>query len=79
MTLSIFLIAAILAVLQIKQGFCDYVLQNSYQLLNEGTYLRSRGLIHARLRALLTTATSLIIAPTLALGVCIVVVEFLIQ
>lgn len=79
MTESIFLMAAILAVLQIKHGLCDYALQNSYQLLNKGIYLHPGGLLHAGLHALLTTPAFLIVPPTLALGMGIVVVEFLVH
>lgn len=41
-----------LVVFQIKHFFCDFVLQNSYQIRNKGVYLHTGGLIHAGLHTL---------------------------
>lgn len=79
MTDPVYSICAILAVLQIKHFICDFTLQSSYQLLNKGTYLHPGGLLHAGLHALFTVAAFLVVAPTLALGLGIVVGEFLVH
>ncbi len=75
----IYTLAAVLAVLQIKHFICDYTLQSSYQLLNKGTYLHPGGLLHAGLHALFTTSAFFVVRPTLALGIGIIVGEFLVH
>jgi hypothetical protein len=75
----VFSICAVLVVLQIKHFLCDYTLQNSYQLLNKGTYLHPGGLLHAGLHALFTMAAFLVVVPALTLGLGIVVGEFLVH
>lgn len=72
-------VCAVLVILQVKHFICDYTLQNSYQLLNKGTYLHPGGLLHAGLHALFTTVAFLVVVPTLALGLGIVVGEFLVH
>jgi hypothetical protein len=75
----VFSICAILVILQIKHFVCDYTLQNSYQLLNKGTYMHPGGVLHAGLHALFTMAAFLVVLPTLTLGLGIVVGEFLVH
>jgi len=72
-------ICAVLAILQIKHFACDYTLQNSYQLLNKGTYMHPGGLLHAGLHALFTLPAFLVVAPMLALGLGIVLGEFVVH
>jgi hypothetical protein len=75
-------IAALLGVftvLQIKHFIFDYPLQTAYHLKNKGTYGHPGGILHSSLHALATTATFLIITPTLWLGAAIVVGEFLLH
>jgi hypothetical protein len=36
-------------IFQIKHFLCDFVLQNSYQVTNKGTYLHPAGVLHAGL------------------------------
>lgn len=79
MTDPVFSICAILVILQIKHFVCDYTLQNSYQLLNKGTYMHPGGVLHAGLHALFTMAAFLVVLPTLTLGLGIVVGEFLVH
>jgi hypothetical protein len=75
----VFSICAILVILQIKHFVCDYTLQDSYQLLNKGTYMHPGGVLHAGLHALFTMAAFLVVLPTLTLGLGIVVGEFLVH
>jgi hypothetical protein len=75
----IYSLAVVLAILQVKHFICDYTLQNSYQLLNKGTYLHPGGLLHAGLHALFTVAAFLVVVPILALGLGIVIGEFLVH
>lgn len=70
---------AIFIVLQIKHFLCDYPLQTAYQLHNKGTYLHPGGIIHAGLHAVFTMAAFLIAPPAFALGLAIVVGEFLLH
>lgn len=79
MTDPIYWFAEILVVLQIKHFLCDFVLQNSYQLLNKGTYLHPGGLFHAGLHALFTISAFLVVRPAFTLGVAIVIGEFLVH
>ena len=79
MTDPVVSICAILVILQIKHFVCDYPLQNSYQLLNKGTYMHPGGLLHAGLHALFTVPAFLVIAPTLALGLGILAGEFVVH
>ena len=79
MTDPIYPLAVVLAILQAKHFVCDYTLQNSYQLLNKGTYLHPGGLLHAGLHAFFTMAAFLVVLPPLALGLGIVVGEFLVH
>jgi hypothetical protein len=69
-------VLAIFAVLEIKHFIFDYVLQTPYQFLNKGTYLHPGGFVHSGLHALGTLAAFLIITPPLALGIAIIVGEF---
>lgn len=75
----IYAFAAVLVVLQTKHFICDYTLQNTYQLINKGTYLHPGGLLHAGLHALFTLLVFLIVTPTWALGIGIIVGEFLVH
>ena len=70
-------VLAIFTVLEIKHFIFDYVLQTPYQFLNKGTYLHPGGIIHSGLHALGTLAAFLIITPPLALGIAIIVGEFI--
>lgn len=79
MTDPVFSIFAVLVILQVKHFLCDYTLQDSYQLLNKGTYMHPGGLLHSGLHALLTMVAFLVVVPTLILGVGIVVGEFLVH
>jgi hypothetical protein len=69
----------IFLVLEIKHYIFDYVVQTPYQFMNKGTYGHPGGFVHAGLHALGTMAAFLIITPPLALGVAIVLGEFLIH
>lgn len=79
MTAPVYLLIAILIILQVKHFLCDYPLQTRYQVLNKGTYLHPGGIIHSATHALLTMPVFLIAVPTFALGAAIVVGEFLIH
>ena len=70
---------AVLVVLEIKHFICDYPLQTRFQLENKGTYFHPGGIVHAGLHALFTTAVFAIVSPTLALGIAIVVGEFVLH
>ena len=70
---------AVFVILQIKHFVCDYLLQTPYQLLNKGIYLHPGGLLHAGLHALFTMGAFLVASPSVALGIAIVVGEFLIH
>lgn len=68
---------AVFAVLQIKHFVFDYLVQTPYQFLNKGKYGHPGGILHAGLQALGTTVAFFIISPALAVGVAIIVGEFL--
>lgn len=70
---------AILVVLEIKHFICDYPFQTSRQLLNKGTYFHPGGIFHSGLHAFFTMAAFLVATPTLALGITIVLGEFLLH
>lgn len=79
MTSPVYTLIAVLLVLEIKHFVCDYPLQTSYQLLNKGTYLHPGGILHSSLHALFTILVFLIAPPTIAVGIAIVVGEFLVH
>lgn len=79
MTDPAYVLIAVLAILQTKHFVCDYLLQTPYQLLNKGIYLHPGGLLHAGLHVLFTMAAFLVAPPALALGIAIVVGEFLVH
>lgn len=68
---------AVFAVLEIKHFVFDYLTQTRYQFLNKGKYGHPGGILHAGLQALGTTAAFFFITPTLAVGVAVVIGEFL--
>ena len=70
---------AVLLILTVKHFICDYPLQTHWQLVNKGTYGHPGGIVHAGIHALGTTVAFLIITPTLAIGLAIVVGEFLVH
>ena len=70
---------AILCVLEVKHYICDFPLQTRYQFLNKGTYLHPGGILHSGVHALFTMSAFLIAPPTFALGIAIVVGEFLVH
>ena len=79
MTDPVHVLIAIFAVLQIKHFICDYPLQTLYQLRNKGTYFHPGGIIHSGVHATMTMAAFLIAPPGWALGIGIVVGEFLLH
>ena len=70
---------AVYIVLEIKHFICDYPLQTAYQLQNKGTYLHPGGILHSGIQALGTMTAFLIVPPSFALGLGIVVGEFLLH
>jgi len=78
-TQNVLLVLAALAVLQIKHFVCDFVIQTSYQFRNKGIYGHPGGLIHAGLHAATSIAVFLVLTPPLAVGVGIVVAEFILH
>jgi hypothetical protein len=70
---------AVFALLEFKHFVFDYLVQTPYQFLNKGTYGHPGGLLHAGLQALGTIAAFLAIPPTPAVGVAIVVGEFIVH
>jgi hypothetical protein len=70
---------AVFAILQIKHFVFDYVVQTPYQFLNKGKYGHPGGIVHAGLQALGTILAFFAITPTLAVGVAIVVGEFIVH
>ena len=79
MTQNVLLVLAALAVLQIKHFVCDFVIQTTYQFSNKGIYGHPGGLIHAGLHALTSIAVFFVLTPPLAVGVGIVVAEFILH
>lgn len=79
MAASVSLLIAILAALEVKHFICDYPLQSRYQLVNKGTYLHPGGILHSTIHALFTMPVLLIAPPKLALGVAIILGEFLVH
>lgn len=79
MAAPVYILIAILAILEIKHFICDYLLQGRYQLLNKGTYLHPGGILHAATHALFTMLVFLIVPPKIALGIAIVFGEFLVH
>jgi hypothetical protein len=72
-------LVAVLIVLQVKHFVCDYPLQTLNMVQNKGTYLHPAGMVHAGIHALGTISCFFVVPPTLALGVAIVVGEFLVH
>ena len=72
-------LVAVYVVLEIKHFICDYPLQTAYQLQNKGTYLHPGGILHSGIHALGTMTAFLIVPPSFALGLGIVVGEFLLH
>lgn len=79
MTDPVHALIAVFVILQVKHFICDYPLQTLYQLRNKGTYFHPGGIIHSGLHALFTTAAFVVAPPSLALGVGIVIGEFLLH
>ena len=77
MTDPLYALTAIFVLLQVKHFLCDYPLQTQYQLLNKGTYLHPGGIIHSGFHALLSTPIFLVVPPGVALGLAMVIGEFL--
>jgi hypothetical protein len=73
------LVLLVLLILQVKHYICDYVLQTEYQYSNKGRYGHPGGFIHAGLHALTTIFAFAVITPSLALGLAIVVGEFIVH
>jgi hypothetical protein len=72
-------LVAVLIVLEIKHFVCDYPLQTLYMVRNKGTYFHPGGIIHSGVQALGTISAFFVVTPTLALGLAIVVGEFLVH
>jgi Protein of unknown function (DUF3307) len=72
-------VVAVFAVLEIKHFIFDYVLQTPYQFRNKGIYGHPGGILHSGLQVFGTLFAFLIITPTLALGVAIVIGEFVLH
>lgn len=70
---------AVLLILTVKHFICDYPLQTHWQLVNKGTYGHPGGIVHAGIHAIGTTVAFLVITPTLAIGLAIVIGEFLVH
>jgi hypothetical protein len=70
---------AVIAVLEFKHYVFDYLFQTPYQFMNKGTYGHPGGFVHAGLQALGTLAAFLVIPPSLAVGVAIIVGEFIVH
>ena len=68
---------AVFAVLEIKHFVFDYLTQTPYQFLNKGKYGHPGGILHAGLQALGTIVAFFIITPTLAVGLAIIIGEFI--
>lgn len=79
MSRSVQLILLVLLILQIKHYLCDYLLQSEYQYSNKGIYGHPGGILHAGLHALFTVSAFAAIAPSLRLGLAIVVGEFIVH
>lgn len=80
MTSYDWLIIAGLAALQVKHFLFDFVLQRPYEFFkNKGTYGHPGGIVHAGLHAIGTIPAILIMPPSLAVGIAIVVGEFIIH
>jgi len=69
----------VLLILEVKHFICDYPLQVPYQLKNKGTYGHPGGIVHAGIHAFGTALAFLVIPPTLAIGLAIMVGEFIIH
>jgi hypothetical protein len=68
-----------LVVLEVKHFIFDYPLQTRYMLKNKATYGHPGGLIHAGLHVLGTTAVFLVVRPSLAAIIGILVGEFIVH
>ncbi len=79
MSRSAQLILIVLFILAVKHFIFDYLSQTEYQYRNKGTYGHPGGILHAGLHALGTLPVFLVIAPPLALGLAIVVGEFIVH
>jgi uncharacterized protein DUF3307 len=72
-------VVLVLTVLQIKHFVCDYPLQTLKMVQSKGTYLHPAGVLHSAIHAVATMSCFLVVMPTLALGLAIVVGEFLVH
>jgi hypothetical protein len=75
-TENVLLVLAALVILQLKHFVADFVLQTPYQFLNKGKYGHPGGIIHAGIHALGSVLAFFVITPSLALGLVIVIGEF---
>jgi hypothetical protein len=73
------LVLWVLLILQVKHFVADFVLQTEYQYRNKGTYGHPGGLIHAAVHAAATPLAFLVIRPSFALALVIVVGEFVVH
>jgi hypothetical protein len=73
------LVLVVLFILAVKHFVFDYLLQTEYQYRNKGTYGHPGGILHAGLHAFGTLPAFLVIAPSLTLGVGLVIGEFLVH
>ena len=65
-----------LAFLEAKHFVCDFVLQTPFQMRSKGVYGHPGGFLHAGIHVLGTLPVFLLIAPSLLVGVIILVGEF---
>jgi hypothetical protein len=67
----------VLLILQLKHFVADFLLQTPYQFMNKGTYGHPGGIIHAGIHSLGSVLAFLVVTPRFALGLAIVVGEFI--
>jgi uncharacterized protein DUF3307 len=72
-------LVVVLIVLEIKHFVCDYPLQTLYMVRNKGTYFHPAGIVHSGIHAFGTISAFFVVTPTLALGLAIVLGEFLVH
>ncbi len=74
-----YLVLIVLAVLATKHLIFDFFLQSLSQIKNKRIYCHPDGLLHAAAHAAGTCVAFAVIAPSLAVGIGIVVAEFLLH
>jgi hypothetical protein len=72
-------VIVVMTVLQLKHFVFDYVLQTPFQFLNKGTYGHFGGVLHSGMQALGTIFAFFVVPPGWALGLAIVVGEFIVH